>query len=296
MYNPEAKVEVVTDADTASCLTGHRSEISKYALINIVAIPDSMSKKRRSRFLKTNLRRLTKGNYLFIDCDTIICSSLSEIDYFDYDVAMVSDLNGPLSLSDEKIIGRYARAGFGDAKGLPYFNSGVIFAKDTETTHQLYNDWYKLYQQSCELGIDFDQLSLCATNFANSCVIKELSGEWNCQFIMNNGKFYNNAKIMHYFSNKESVAYPFTFPLEFLSYYVRKHGIDLYLENLLRNPKVLLCPSMELSEYDMRQYMYSVNLFIYLNNYRIYRIISIIGRGLINLYLLFSNRHKGLRF
>ena len=33
-------------------------------------------------------------------------------------------------------------AGFGDATGLPYFNSGVIFARDTEIVHQFYADWY----------------------------------------------------------------------------------------------------------------------------------------------------------
>ena len=87
-HNPEATVELVVDKDTAATLVEKRSKIKEYVTSIVeIDVPREYDKKRRSRFLKTNLRQLVKGDYLFIDCDTVICGKLDEIDAFDGDLA-----------------------------------------------------------------------------------------------------------------------------------------------------------------------------------------------------------------
>lgn len=122
MYNPAAHVIVVTDNFTAKTLIGWRSYIK--GIINhlqVIPVPSQYNPMQRSRFLKTNLRKFVKGDYLFIDTDTIICASLEDIDNIDADIALVADCNGKLLLDEQSVVDRCHIAGFDNMRDQPYF-------------------------------------------------------------------------------------------------------------------------------------------------------------------------------
>lgn len=94
------------------------------------------------------MRKFVKGDYLFIDTDTIICDSLEEIDNIDADIALVADCNGNLLLDDQSVVDRCHIAGFANMRNQPYFNSGVMLVHDTPVSHNLYKEWYIQWQHS----------------------------------------------------------------------------------------------------------------------------------------------------
>ena len=139
IYNPQSIVELVVDQFTEKTIVDKREEIKKY-ITNLVKIdvPAEFNKVQRSRYLKNNLRKFIKGDYLYIDCDTVVCKPLDDIDNMSADVAMVADLNRDLLLDDPNTIHKCEKAGFYNMKGKPYYNSGVIYAKDTPKAHMFF--------------------------------------------------------------------------------------------------------------------------------------------------------------
>ena len=273
-HNPEKTVELVVDKDTAVSLVEKRSTIKEYVTSIVeIDVPTEYNKKSRSRFLKTNLRQLVKGDFLFIDCDTVICGKLDEIDAFNGDLAAVSDVNGPLPLKDTSVLSRCDKAGFSNLAEQPYFNSGVILVRDTPLTHEFYERWYVNWQESASRGVTFDQPALCQTNVDLGKPMRELSGIWNCQFKYREGyKYLKDALIMHYFNANSKEQW--TYPSEMLYQSIKKKGmIDSTIDKLLNNPKSLLYTVMTINKESAYRFFNSEMLHIFFNNPTLYRFI-----------------------
>lgn len=273
-HNPEATVELVVDKDTAATLIEKRSKIKEYVTSVIeIDVPIEYDKKSRSRFLKTNLRQLVKGDYLFIDCDTVICGKLDEIDAFDGDLAAVSDINGPLPLVNMDGIKRCEVIGFHGLEGQPYFNSGVMLVRDTSLTHQFYEQWFTNWKKSTSKGVTFDQPALCQTNVELGKPMKELPGIWNCQFKYRQGyALLSDALIMHYFNPNGSNQW--TYPTDSLFLSVKKKGIiDATIKKMLDTPKSLLYTVMTIDEESAYQFFNSEMIDVYFNNPTLYRFV-----------------------
>lgn len=208
MYNPEAHITAVMDADTLGFLKGKRAKIKKY-INNIVAsqVSEEMTAVQKSRFLKTSLRKLIKGDFLFLDTDTVVTDSLSEIPEMQYDVAQVLDMNcenfnrdnpDPMIDGYLKITGRDILK---ETDIDQYFNSGVIFSQDTEIAHEFYNRWHQLWiKDSMERGFHKDQVAEWVANSQMGNIIHELDAKYNCQFTfaVNALRHIDSAKILHY--------------------------------------------------------------------------------------------------
>ena len=92
LYNPNIKIVLVVDNKTHSTLKGNRKEITDYVDDIIVKdFPEETSMFMRSRLLKVELRSLVKGDYLYVDCDTLIVDSLESIDWVSESIAAVLD-------------------------------------------------------------------------------------------------------------------------------------------------------------------------------------------------------------
>lgn len=274
LYNKDSFISLVVDKTTADGLTGVRAKLIDSVNEYIqVETPDGYSSVCKSRYLKTNLRELIKGDYLYLDSDTIVCDSLSDIDFVKDDIAMVSDLNDTLPLTDVNTLYKYAMAGFGDGTGLPYFNSGVIYAKDNDVAHAFYKRWYENLTKSFSNEVFYDQPALCATNVQLNFVIKELRGIWNCQFKMKGYPFLKRAKIMHYYSNngiKSDSAFVLT---DLIFQRIRIYGdIDDLIANLARNAKRKMYTIMTLQEEQLLAYNSSNLLYTYTNRPRLYKL------------------------
>lgn len=215
--NPDADILLVVDDATNKQIEGNRNVIMQYVSEKIVvSTPAEYNNKQKSRYLKTTLREHIKGDYLFIDSDTIITESLQMADTLTMDIGAVLDVHLPLSASyytdkvktDAKKMGWYLTS-----KDELYYNSGVMYVKDNETAHALYKQWHENWKLRVSLGLVTDQPALGMANAQLGYVIQELSGEWNCQLMLNGLPYLHKAKIIHYFStsmnNKSKENYYF---------------------------------------------------------------------------------------
>ena len=136
-YNPKAQIYVVADQDTVDGIKSNsiRQKLSVYVDSFIsVDFDKTVGLKERSRFLKTTLRKHVDGDFLFLDTDTIICDSLSEIDNWNIDLGIVLDLHSHLLEHPyqngirQNVLNMYK---INIPKGIDYYNSGVMFVRDS---------------------------------------------------------------------------------------------------------------------------------------------------------------------
>lgn len=205
LHNPDARVVLLTDNSTEKTIVGRRAKVREYLTeIIVVDTPNQYSPKERSRYIKTTFRRYLKGNLLFLDTDTIIADDLSTIDLIEDDVACVLDYHAQLDLL---IDGKDIRQRIMDIFGVDvsdekkYFNSGVMFVKDTPKAHLLFEHWYKNWLIAAfEKKQCFDQPALMLANKVCGHIIEEMPGIWNCQ-VLTSIRYLHHAKIIHFFNN-----------------------------------------------------------------------------------------------
>ena len=214
-YNPDAFISLLVDDKTDKNLVGFRGEIKK--LVNeYKAIPydDNLSNQVRSRYLKTNMRNLVDGDFLFIDGDTAVVDKLEpNFSNGNESIYAVTDLhsveNDKYHLKHKKMRANKEKMNFSLSFGDKYFNSGVIFARDNDAARNFFSKWHSLYKQCAEKGIFTDQLSFNEVNKLLNQPIKELPGQWNCQIREAYNHLYRvktiypilcHSKIIHFFS------------------------------------------------------------------------------------------------
>lgn len=211
-YTPKAYVILVIDDKTNNILTQNlKDSINRYFNeIVVVNIATTFNKKQRSRYLKTKLREIITGDFLFIDTDTVIVSDISPIDNCTYSIGATLDRHSFLNshIHKEMIEKDISYVGL-EIKDLQdrYFNSGVLYVKDNTATHNLYNHWFENWQQSCMKGKDIDQPALALANKQCNFMIEELNGSWNCQLSDNFLPYLEEAKILHYFASNGITPY-----------------------------------------------------------------------------------------
>lgn len=245
MHSPGAYIVLVIDSDTDKVLNGIGGELRKLVDEIIVAhTPVGYTNVQKSRYIKTSLRGLVRGDFLFVDSDTVIAAPLDSIDDVDASVAAVKDKHMPINLHNcGNLIQSWANViGWQiTQEDNIYFNSGVFFVKDDKTAHTLYKRWHEIWKESNRVGMGIDQPSLGKANAEIGYVIKELPGVWNCQILENGLKYLSEAKIIHFFSSTldnrgENAAYK----LKDVRLYerIRNNGkIPEDIMNMLRFPK-----------------------------------------------------------
>lgn len=262
LYNPEVYVLLVCDNSTLSSLVGLRGKIKPFFnSIIAVDVPEDFNKMRRSRYIKTNLRNVVDGDYLFIDTDTIICSSLSDIDSFAGDIGCCAEFNESfiitewlkkdIELSDLSLIG------WDNILGKNYANSGVMYVKDNERTRAFYKKWNENWQNGSNKGLHKDQPALALTNEQFDNIIQELSGVWNCQVLQRNrDRYLNQAKIIHYFGSIDSLLN--VYGLENVLLKIKINGeIPEDFKARLSNPKDLIFNRKEIVSGDKLTFLNS---------------------------------------
>lgn len=109
-------------------------------------LPEKYNMAARSRILKTKMRELIAGDFLYIDCDTIICESLENIQNIKNSAAVL-DGHSRVTTDLTKIqliIERAERFHFSVGYHDKHFNSGVLWCKDDEKTKTFFQRWNRL--------------------------------------------------------------------------------------------------------------------------------------------------------
>lgn len=198
-FHPEAIVKVLVDEPTKEYMTKFSELCELITEIVIVSVPANYNAKQRSRVIKTTVRNVIDGAYLFIDTDTVICKPLEEIDKLECDIAAVPD--GHLHLSEcmfppTNSVNKIFKTDVSDSKY--WFNSGVMFVADNEQTRKFYKRWNENWTYSCfEKGQSQDQPALLATDKEFGYIISELPGIYNAQVAMSL-KYFADAAIVHW--------------------------------------------------------------------------------------------------
>lgn len=204
MHEKDAHVVLLTDNKTNETLTGYRTKILELITEKIVVeFEEEYSNMKRSRFLKTSMRNLIDGDFLYIDGDTLINDKLAEIDNCPFDIAAVEDAHRPLDIhyGKEKLTRQATELGFDFGQERYYFNGGVFYVKDNARTREFFQRWHENWKCSVEKGINLDMPALIRTNIETGHLIQKIGGEWNCQ-LMYGFNYYTNAKIIHYFASR----------------------------------------------------------------------------------------------
>ena len=244
-YNPEAEVFLIVDKETESTLVGKRAGI-KELVTEVIAVetPDSYNAMQRSRYLKTNFRQFIAGDLLFIDADTVIGGSLEGIDKIDAEIACVPEEHRHFyELMGIDYAQQQLRSAF-DIQEVDsdfYFNSGVIYVKDTPRMHTFFANWYEAWKYSAfERKTPIDQPALFVTNKKNGYLIKELPGEYNCQIAFSL-KYLYGGLILHFFtisvnltSSEISIFYDTSFYKKLKDYGGVAHEVKEILDNKSR--------------------------------------------------------------
>lgn len=241
-WNDSAHIVLIVDNKTNELLIDKRGEILDYISEKIViTFDDTRSMHYRSRWLKTKVRELVKGDLLFIDSDTIIQKSLKEIDEYEYDIAMVLDQHSPIAdypqFLMDSLIDSTSKLGYNILEEDFYFNSGVIYSKDNEISHELWHKWHECWLEGLSKGINIDQAALGKANLLCNRPIKKLDGVWNTLIYMN-PIFIKEGYILHFWNFRNKSLYYTKSYLE----YLRNNGINEFVRSCVLAPIASMLP------------------------------------------------------
>lgn len=207
-HMPNAHVVLLTDSATKKTFTGNRETEIRYADEIIVIDLDAgkFNGQQRSRILKTSVRKHVKGDFLFIDCDTIITKPLNDIEGIDADIAACWDTHSLFKDNPyrDMCIEHAQILGWNVENEKEYFNSGVIYVKDSPTAHKFYGLWNQNWLNGLEKGVKMDQPAFALTNFQMGHIIKTLPDTWNCE-LKHGIRYLKDAYIVHYLCTNPSV-------------------------------------------------------------------------------------------
>lgn len=247
-FHPDADVTVLVDKETASMIEARKELKEMITTVTVVPTPEHYNAKQRSRQIKTTIREVIKGDYLFIDTDTVITKPLDDITSIEGDMLAVPDGHLPLSeclFSPVTTVKNIFNEDCSDSRY--WFNSGVMLVRDNELTHRFYKRWNENWTYSCfEKGNSQDQPSLLKTDKEFGYVIKELPGIYNAQVAMSL-KYFADAAIVHWWhmSFIENQDYSPYFSLSIYRDIKEAKAITPHIEELIKNCKQsFVSPSM----------------------------------------------------
>lgn len=206
-HMPDAHITLLTDKLTADSFKGIRKEEVRYADEIVVVDLDGnrLNPQQRSRQLKTSVRNRIEGDFLFVDCDTVITRSLDGIDETGAMMAACRDTHSDFVNNPY----RNLCLRHGHLLGWPidneedYFNSGVIFVKDVPEAHEFYRRWNENLNKGYSSKVFMDQPAFAKTNYEMGHVIQHLPDVWNCE-LKHGIRYLKDAKIVHYLCTNPS--------------------------------------------------------------------------------------------
>src|ERR1700730_7960515 len=175
--HPQARIILVTDEPTARAIDHHSHALGNVVSEIVVRPTGTEDPVVGSRHLRTVLRQLVKGDYLYLDSDAIAVRRLDRGWPGGADLAMARDWNQrgmpPTALPGiEKL-----RVELGwEFRPDPYLNAGVMFVRDTPAAHAFYGEWHRRWKQTLSLDIPEDQWSLniaSATGIATIAILPD---------------------------------------------------------------------------------------------------------------------------
>jgi hypothetical protein len=199
--HPDARLVLVTDEETPPHLD--RSHPRLPGLFDeVIPFPADMPELRaRSFYLKTRLRDLIAGDFVYLDSDTLPVRPFADVFEREWDVALVQDRNHHCPVTPvypHWEVPRMKKLGWDNP--LPrYFNAGIGFYRDTAAARAVVADWQRRWRQSYAAGDDWDQLALSCAAATVPANVLELPPAYNAMVTVHPAHA-RGARVYHFFT------------------------------------------------------------------------------------------------
>lgn len=250
LHNPQSEIIIVTDDSSCDIILENAKGISRLIHeIKRVDSPSGLNNMQKSRYLKTSLRKHIEGDFLYLDCDTIVLkqvdviaqmttADIGAVKHSHHEDVMLNSLNNYLKITGKQYWGSKI-----------HYNSGVLYVKDTDNSYMFFEEWHKKWLSDLRTyNVSLDQLALSQTENRYPAIISELNGEFNCQIETKNGRNYMfNPYILHYYSKIDEKS---CFPLKTQSILdsIRENGMTENIIAIIRNPQLFYFKQWKLFE------------------------------------------------
>ena len=264
-YNSNAQIVAVADSESEKLFTGKRALIKSYASEVIIAdVPSALNNFQKSRYIKTTLRKLISGDFVYIDSDTVIQGDLGELSQIKHDIALARHIEYtkpgfPLWVNLLKFYNKDIGAPEDENYGITEaFNGGVMLCRDTEKCHVFFDRWHALwYEDSVKYSYHWDQPSLWRANAMSGNIIGELVPIYNCRVIypQNALRYLTKSKIFHYTITSDRAGFIMG-DKKFFDGLINESGDTRCLDDFIENLKERYLNAVEVvdaSEYDKLQ-------------------------------------------
>lgn len=237
---PNCTISLLTEQETDNGLKGSRSLINEYiSEKKVIDLDSSLSPMQKSRWLKTSMRELVKGDFLYVDVDTVFAAPIDET-ILTTDIMGVPDGNCTLKKHPMKwfIEDNLKKVHFENTLDY-HINSGVLFFKDTPIGHKFAQRWHERWIECCKKEIFIDQTALHQTIVDSGKKIGLLPDCMNAQFGRNINTLANGI-ILHYYSswnNNSSYTPAYKFLKQDWLNRFRANSTSNEFKKLIYNPK-----------------------------------------------------------
>jgi hypothetical protein len=202
LTNPTARIEIACDQQTHQALQATGSQLLREADATYGFPTPDGTPTFRNRFVKTQLRLLLSGPFLFLDSDTVVRKPLTPLLNLQADIAAAPNhsadtLAGQIWSEDQANL---------DTMGWqvrePYVNGGVIWYADTPGAHRFAEAWHRNWLANVECtGRYRDQPALNHALSADAEIqCHALPHCWNAQIGMK-PELAEEALIWHIYSS-----------------------------------------------------------------------------------------------
>ena len=249
-HNPDCCIELVCDNDTFATLGyGVRAQYKTlFDKIHVRQFKPEQGMMERSRWMKTSLRDIVDGDFLYLDTDTVVCTDLSYVDDFNFDLGMVQDCNCEFSQSliyDWVVPVMKKMYDMDVSEEELQFNGGVAFVRDSQMTRDFYHRWNELWVESMlKFNRMKDQQPLMKANIDMGYVVTEMSGDLNCQ-VAESIQYLHTAHVVHFFNNLLGKSDSLSPLFKDIFVEVKEHGLtDKAKQSILDCKSSFSSPSM----------------------------------------------------
>jgi len=207
--NPSVNITVACDTVSDRAIRFTNSPLIKEVDNWIVCQTPEGDAGFRNRHVKTRLRQIINGPFLFLDSDTFVRGDISEIFGLDTDIA--GSPNHSKDTLEEQIWEQDAAvltAMNWQVGSKVYINGGVMFYNDTQKAFQFSADWHRRWLLSYERLQNYrDQPALNSALFTTEVRLKVMSHDFNVQ-IRQSLSVNKEPIVWHYYSsvNRDAIT------------------------------------------------------------------------------------------
>lgn len=202
LSNPGFILVVACDRDTDCAMRQARDPLIDAADEWLVADTPPGDAGFRNRFVKTSLRALIDGRFLFLDSDIFVRGDLSEIFALDTDIAGAR--NHSRAAFDEQVWDQDAatlKVMDWKTDNEVYLNGGVLFYNDTPGARRFEAEWRRRWMKSFRERANYrDQPALNSALHNTQARLTVLPDRFNAQFKFT-PSVASGAVIWHYYSS-----------------------------------------------------------------------------------------------